>query len=240
MANQAQSQLSIKDLLAWTALSAVMFQVDKADLVVQWSYTVALAPVFWHAYLIGHSMVTGASLTGIFVLIRRRLKSLIFPIHPGDWLLVTQGFFVAAQIPLILWTVSIRQAEVRGDLSAKSMEYWWNWIYVVTLALQIFVFAIPAIACKTGFAWRLFLWSAVLVTTGNLSIHIYLRLDNWWMAISPYTQGPVGWAVLLPGGILLGIAAFGDIRSKQRIGWASWSGVVTVIITAIADIAPWI
>lgn len=149
--------LSISHILVWTALSAALMCWMNWEAKLEGQALPTSAPLqlgtraFW-------AMSGGASLGGLLLLLRRRMRrSVPRPMAPGEWLWFTQGagmlLSVAAGSAFIPLFMNSRTA-------SPAVTYVLAAYYGMTYLSAALIFLLPAVRCNHGGPWKLLFWTA--------------------------------------------------------------------------------
>jgi hypothetical protein len=202
-------RLGIIHLLGWTLCAAVYLSTMRAFLDIAWVRPSEASL----AFVVLNSIGVGAALGGLLLWAARRYRRLLFPRHPGEYLLVVMGLQVAIQ------------------LSASAV----NW---ATAARDKTGYAGPAISWFAIFSLGLFLGSLISIWAGRR-----MTIPRWRKFFFALGTIGVLLALIMCGGfygayrlqtplhlamdVVLLVIILRDRRAGFRYAWTHWVGVAT-------------
>lgn len=228
MAAMADPPLSILHLLIWVGIVAVLLGLwDLLDRLQPKSARLLIED--WKKLPISMILRTmsvaaaGAEIGGLLMFFARRRRGIVFPVQPGEWLLVMFG---AADLFDLLYYYS---SLLRTDGTFYTHR-WYEFHCLSEHLAYLLAFAVAAVACKAAGPWRWFFWIATiaaLLSAGRALLPIF---DEWQ---SIYTHHWLRWPAMAICAVVLAIAVGSDLRSRTRRGWVHWVGVLAMTLSFV-------
>ena len=215
-----QPPIGIIHVLIWTACTALLMAGHR------WFNTSGEMSdehaLFRTVTSVLNSILYGMALGGPILLVYRRLTGgAPFPVQPGHWLLLVEGFGC-----LIIWSAFV---------GTRVLERWndtpdYDMFYVAVRVLTIQASLAVVLACvgwrfRGELYWRLYFW---------IRLPFYMAVALAWLPplVSHYTQVPfslvngVQSCGVFVWGLWLVAAVIADWAKAKRRDWLHWLGVV--------------
>jgi hypothetical protein len=194
-------------LLVWTTCVAVHLAVTRTLFQEQAESLELKAMVGWCLYGIG----AGTAWASLAMLVWRRRRGRVFPLHPGEWLWVALGLkdLYGLAWQALTWQLLFRpQAGVVMSWSVFR-------IYVTSfMLLHCLIFLATALQVKVVH-WRRFMFASVAA-----------GLARWLVICAGGSPGGIG--IMVIGSlvaVLLVVVLVMDLSGRNRYPWSHWLGV---------------
>jgi len=214
--------LSISHILVWTALSGALMCWMNWEAKLEGQALPTSAPLqlgtraFW-------AMSGGASLGGVLLLLRRRMRrSVSRPMAPGEWLWFTQG-------ACMLLSVAAGSVFIPLFMNPRSATYVLAAYYGMTYLSATLIFLLPAVRCNHGGPWKFLFWTASVLEA------LSAVLFAWMIIATPTGLSPRSWSVAnLARQTILAAALIWALASDRRQGakrpWTHWVGAMIMAV----------
>jgi len=208
-------RLGIIHLLAWTAATAVLLKYNLALEMVRDFDVTGPEKMFHQASNLIHSMVFGAGMVGLGVLLLARARGPVGRLQPGHWIVIIDTAAAVAGFAFVAvhtWVTSVW-------LDSDSL--WWV-LFVVIGAIRISRAGLYTIALwrsRDGKCWRVCL--GVSAACGMIEGLFYFAVAGG-MSFRPWAMSLLALHIVLGAVLLLAFSL--DLRSGLRRDWLHWLG----------------
>jgi hypothetical protein len=210
-------RLSILHLMVWTATSATVLAVQRYLGGINSTLT-----TFEAIYRIGFGIYGGVVVGGVLMWIARVRRHERFPVEPGEWLLLIQGWSV-----ILLAIISVLKVHMH------QIEHEYKLFPLAFLVIGLW----PAFCCRQGRAWRWF-FSVLALFYCTPLILLYPVEANVWAAVGMMRIFAAIASILMGFSTLSLIGAVAtDLGKGIQRGWVHWVGVMTALIFVLFHIA---
>jgi hypothetical protein len=220
-----QGRLGIMHLLVWIACVAVCFALSRGSP----SFGRVEPSIFWTVVRGMWSVVLGTGLGGLVLAVARWWRGTRFPVHPGEWLWLSDGIVAAAStLALAMLALAWRFAVERDSQESAPDGFFGlaSLAYLAVYAVQVVALMVPAILIRP-LRWRAFMATATLA-----AILACCTLPFPDVVLQRSTT-PLGLRIrlvvatsghLLTSGLLLVVLVL-DAAERKRYPWSHWTGV---------------
>ena len=232
-------RLGIIHLLVWMAGVAVVLAIYRAAVETGWLEVTAEGRDEARWWLTAYGLVYGTAISGMGLLIYRRLRGdESFPACPGHWLLIFGGLAFAADAAAFVLAKGLMaawSARIGWSPGFYYVQQWLAWGLALAVAMVVLV------RLRTAWNWWLLTGLIMALIAVNFLAHTLLMAQAvaqafgssaisgvWSPSLTHWTR-IFGTAVCLAG---LPVVLAGD---RGRRDWLHWVGVVALVALALVE-----
>jgi len=218
----ASPPLSIKYLLVWTTLTALLIVCRQlpATMLPQARHSTRPPEA---AVAIFESMLNAANIGGLLIFLFRRRPAPFVLKDPGHWLLVMQGATLIISVALDLGYFLVYHFDpVLGPGLVVS---------IVECAAGILLYLVPAIGYRGERSWKGYFWLETFVNLGYGVLLIGIITSSWTLVSAHLDSLIVAFIAAML--LLLIVVALLDLAMRRRRDWLHWLGVFTLAGTLL-------
>jgi hypothetical protein len=181
----------------------------------------------------------GAAVASLGAWVHRAATGIPFPIHPGQWILVTVG--VTALLQAGQWSLLRAVFDTRVFQAGESPFLFWMLSITAIALIEAAMYVIATVRVSAGRSWKLFLGTKAadaLVTGLQQTVFFFSSMSSWSWIIYDWLMPALGYATNIMTCVcflLLMIAIVLDWRQQTARDWMHWLGVATVIGTTMMN-----
>ena len=212
-----QPRLGILHLMVLTACVAVWMGVTRTIALAAEELPALGSDPFLAAWGTLQGIGGGVALSGLILLVARRLRRIPFPIHPGEYLLVMVAISVTLSSAVYPYFLLILRME------PTSAPPWW-----LTTGLGIVVFAVNAavfiwtFVCVQIWRWRVFL---LWILISQVAVYGLMLLADHLAGLGATIFIIISSVVPIAASVVLLDVVVQDHLQGKRYPWSHWMGV---------------